>query len=107
MTFRESLSSRKSAVSLKTATGGELGTAAKMEAAMAAQTLRSSPLRSGSVRGGRAALEETLTFTGGAGPPLAVTNQRAALGPAPPPANGRPSLSRAPRAADGGGERAR
>lgn len=55
LTFRESLSSRKSAVSLKTATGGALGTVAKMEAAMAAQTLRSGPLRSGSVRGARGA----------------------------------------------------
>lgn len=57
LTFRASPSSRKSAVSLKTATGGARGTAVKMEAAMAARRgpLRSAPLRSAPLRSRAAA----------------------------------------------------
>lgn len=95
LTFRESPSSRKSAVSLKTATGGARGTAAKMEAAMATQARRSGPLRFGT--GGARRWRRRSPSPAGQGRrrPRPISAPRPA--PPPPPANGGPALSRAPR----------
>lgn len=100
LTFRASPSSRKSAVSLKTATGGARGTAVKMEAAMAARRgpLRSAPLRSAPLRAARGAWRRRSPSPAGRRrrTPPPISGQPAA--PPPPPASGGPAAPRAERA---------